>query len=143
MKIDMAELGMALTVHHPEVDFYLDKETGEIILETQDVDLDEELDKEELSQHPDRYLHIEPIDSRTGYRIMEDFVFNLPDGPAKELLERALSWKKPFSNFKSALHEFPELRKDWDEHYEKRVQKNAREWLIFHEIEVENVTGKE
>ncbi len=66
---------------------------------------------------------------------MEDFVSGLPDGEEKRTLNRALSWKKPFSNFKQALYEMPELRKAWHAFHDDRIRKAAEEWLASEAIE--------
>ena len=134
MKIDIKELGMVFEDNSAEVSYHFDRETGEIIPIMVNFGGEPEEDEEEIDDNPDRYVFIEPIDSRSGYRIMEDFVMDLPAGPAKELLERALSWKKPFSNFKSALHEFPELKDAWFKHHDARVEEIVRRWLEAHEI---------
>mgnify|MGYP005873291875 CR=1 FL=1 len=137
MKIDIQELAMVLEDNSAEVSYYFDRETGEVIPIMINFGMDaSDEDEEEINDNPDRYIFIEPLDSRTGYRIMEDFVTNLPDGPAKELLERALSWKKPFSNFKSALLEFPELKEPWFKHHDARLEEIVRQWLEAHEIDI-------
>jgi len=139
MKIDIQELAVALEDNNAEVSYYFDRETGEVIPIMNNFGMDDpDEEQAEIEDNPDRYILIEPIDSRTGYRIMEDFVMDLPDGPAKELLDRALSWKKPFSNFKSALHEFPELKEPWFKHHDARLREIVSQWLAANEIALDD-----
>jgi len=142
MKVDIDELAAALEDQNAEISRYLDKETGEVVLVFDDFGLsDSENVDQEARNNPDRYVFIEPMDSSTGYRIMEDFVLELPDGPAKELLERALAWKKPFSNFKNALRELPELKEAWFKHHDARMRAEALEWLADHDIVADDPSG--
>ena len=137
MKIDIQELAMALESNYGEMSCYFDRETGKVIPVMTNFGLDDPDEGQiEIDDNPERYIFIDPIDSRTGYHIMEDFVTDLPDGPAKELLDRALAWKKPFSNFKAALYEFPELKDQWFKHHDTMLKEIVLKWLAAHEIEI-------
>lgn len=119
---------------------YIDKQTGEILLTFEDCDEPEHeeiIDK--LEQDPDRYLMVEPISSRDGFRIMETFVESLPEGGDRHLLIKALSWKKPFSNFKSALADMGAIRKQWFDFQDKELRKLAAEWLEREKLDAELV----
>ncbi|MFH1084506.1 MAG: UPF0158 family protein, partial [Chloroflexota bacterium] len=104
-KIDMDFLIMALEDHSEMVTYYLDRQTGEVAMSS-DYSEDESL-SEQLEDDPDRFVWIEPQPSHEAFEIMADFVEDLPDGEERRLLERALAWRSPFSNFRSALREMP------------------------------------
>jgi hypothetical protein len=119
---------------------YIDKQTGEILVTFEDYDEPEQEELiDRLDQDADRYVTIEPIGSREGFRIMERFVASLPEGEDRNLLAKVLSWKKPFSNFKSALTDMGDLRKQWFDFHDKELRRLAREWLELEEIDAELV----
>ncbi len=143
IKIDMGELAMALEDNSGMMNRFLDKKTGEIVFtsEYDMIDEDEEI-KKRIENDPNRYIWIEPVSSNRGFRIMEEFVESLPDGEAKMILCKALSWKKPFSNFKSALCDYPDVRERWFEFHDKALGELATEWLMDEEVDAELVMRK-
>lgn len=119
---------------------YIDRQTGEILMVFEDYDEPEQeeiIDK--LNEDPDRYLMVEPISSREGFRIMEEFVESLPEGGDRYLLTKALSWKKPFSNFKNALADMGTLRKQWFAFQDKELRRLAAAWLEREKLDAELV----
>lgn len=138
IKIDMGLLAMALEDGSGMMNYFLDKKTGKIISinEYDIVDEDEEI-KKDIENDPTRFLLVEPISSNRGFRIMEEFVESLPDGEAKMILCKALSWKKPFSNFKDALCDYPDIRKQWFEFHDKVLGALATEWLKDNKVDAE------
>lgn len=145
IKIDADELMMAMENHGGSLSYYLDTETGKIRLKSEDWGLPEEDDDlaQRLEEEPDRYVAIEPLSSRDGYRMMEDFVDSLPEGEERRILQQALSWKKPFSNFKSAIADMGPLREQWFKHRDRRMQQEMQDWFAYHELDAELVRRKE
>ena len=144
IRIDAGELQMALEDSSGLHSYYLDKETGEVIFLPEDVgvlsDSEETRELEEqLEENPDRYEFIDPIPSHEAFRIMEDFVDSLPDSEEKRLLEKVLSWKKPFRNFKDALCDMGPLRDQWFAFHDARLARMAEEWLEVSSIDAELV----
>ena len=139
MKIDIEDLVIALEDNNAEMTWYFDRESGSVIWIMNDFGIDDpDEEKEDIQNNPDRYIFINHIDSRTGYRIMEDFAMGLSEGPEREFLDRTLSWKKPFSNFKAALSQFPELKEVWFKHHDARLKEIALKWLAEHEIDFDD-----
>jgi hypothetical protein len=132
--VDADFLTMAMEDNSGHCEHYLDKKTGNIIMKSYDFD-DMEAPGEEvtlselLEREPDRFVYVDSMPSHDAYRIMEDFVGSLPDGEEKRLLEKVLSWKKPFSNFKSALYDMEPVRQQWFEFHEKRMWREAQKWI--------------
>jgi hypothetical protein len=131
LKIDMGFLIDALEDHSGMASCYLDKKTGEI-LRISEYETEEEKQSyyEQIESDSERYVHIDPRPSHEGFRLMEDFANQLPDGEEKRTLQRALSWQKPFSNFKRALSEMPEIRDQWHKYHDERMMALAKEWLL-------------
>ena len=82
---------------------------------------------------------VEPIGSHEGFRIMENFVASLPESEDRNLLWKVLSWKKPFSNFKSALADMGDLRQQWFDFHDKELRKLATEWFKVVKLDAELV----
>ncbi|WP_160285659.1 UPF0158 family protein [Pseudomonas knackmussii] len=126
LPVDIDDLILVLDSNGME--FHLDLETGEIRLRPED-DLDEEFEQL-LERQPQRFLYIEPVSSRDGFRIMEDFVREKVDDPrASDSLVRALEDRKPFRSFKDRLFDYPEIREEWFRYHDERLRQLALEWL--------------
>jgi hypothetical protein len=127
LSVDAGDLIEALTGSPDEGDWMLDLESGEVILaapeEVTGVPEDEDW------ADPDRFLAIQPMGSREACQIMADFVAGLPDGEPGRALGRALATRHPFSSFKDALPDFPELEERWRSFHESRMLDYAQEWL--------------
>lgn len=134
LKINRDDLIQALTFRFEITDgtWYLDKETGDVLLQAEGA---EDL-PEDLEENP-RYLPIDPIESRVGYRIMEDFVATVADARMAGRLQGALEGPKPFRRFKDALLQAETLREAWFEFENSAHQEIARQWCAENDIEPE------
>ncbi len=137
IKIDLGELCMALESSE-EQDWYLDSKTGEMHFYSSLIDNDE-IDIEEIEENPDRYVYVESVDSRDGFRIMEEFVEGLEESETSRSLARALGMRKPFRCFKDTLLDFPEARDQWFAFHNAWLEKRAHEFLKGEGIEYEGI----
>ncbi len=129
-KLNVQEIAMALEDHGNMFLYYLDRETGEVIPLAEDYYIDEEVDgSNQIHENPSRFINITPMPSRDSFRFMEEFVESLPDGEDKRILEHALAWKKPFSNFRDALYDMPEIREQWFAYKDECMRRYVMEWL--------------
>ncbi len=137
IEIDSTWLFDAMEDHSGTVHFYLDRQTGEILRISEMFESEEERQTvyDRMDNEPDRWVEVEPLPSRDAFRIMEEFVSSLPEGEQRRTLNRALSWKKPFSNFKQAMYEMPELKTAWFEFHDARIREAAEKWLASEGIE--------
>lgn len=137
MKIDYESLIAALEDHSGDAVYHFNKKTGEV-LRLSEMYSDESEREEYYNQvEGDDWIVIDPMPSREGFRIMEDFVEQLPDGEDKRFLDRTLGMKKPFANFKIALHSLPEIRQAWFAFRDARMNDLARQWLVDEGIAVD------
>ncbi len=125
--------------------YYLDRETGEIIFQSErEFNDGVEGDKSEPGFNPeyrgDRFIPIEPMESRRGHEIIRDFIGTLPDSAAAKEISRAILTGKPFRRFKDALHNHPDLETKWRTHYGGGIKKIAEEWLSYYGIQYEFVS---
>ncbi len=139
VKIDTEWLLEALDDNDPLVEHYLDTQTGDILRINEMIGIMEEQEElyKQMEQDPERWVTIDPISSRDGFRIMEAFVADLPDSENKRMLEKVLTWKKPFSNFRQALQDMPEIREKWFAFHHECMLRAAREWLQNSDINAE------
>ena len=79
----------------------------------------------------DNYLAFEPMDSRQGFKVMEDFAESLSDRHFQEKLFRLLSEHKPFSKFKRAV-DYSDYRTEWFEFKKQANIKWVKEELAYH-----------
>ena len=127
-----------------EVDYYLDKQTGQILQVSDGLFGDDEDEiRDEVEDNPDRYLFIEPVLPDEGFKIMEEFIDSVSDPEAAGALYKALSRRNPFRNFKDTLCEFPETRQDWFKFHDEALLEVAKDWLSSEQINAELTSGTE
>jgi hypothetical protein len=75
----------------------------------------------------ENYLTIEPLESNESFRIMEEFAGNMEDEKLKGELFNALSYRRPFVNFKDIIdnsrhrQEWFDFKKHWLENHIKKL----------------------
>jgi Uncharacterised protein family (UPF0158) len=135
LKINLDDMIQALTTRFEIVEggFYLDIETGEILLSTEGVD--EDL-PEDLEDNP-RYHLIDPLVSHESFQIMEDFVDSLGETKEADRLQGALNRRKPFRQFKDTLFEHTDLSDAWYAFEKQELKRLAEEWCEGKRIKAE------
>ncbi|MGI9952926.1 UPF0158 family protein [Moorellaceae bacterium AZ2] len=126
LEIDFEEIAMALESNRDLNDYYLDLETGELVVipaELLERDWDEESPSSlpdwereliplarELQEGSERYEPIPQIPSYEIYNLMVKFAETVTDRRLRRLLSVALDGKGAFGRFKSVLAEYPAER---------------------------------
>jgi hypothetical protein len=128
------ELVMALENHSYEMQFYLDRQTGEVFPVFEGNDMSDE-DRERIEAETDRFVFIDPIPSSVAWDVMEAFVESLQPGQPRRRLEGAIRARHPFRSFKDAVSEYPDLLKAWYAFHDRALAKLATEWLAEHQID--------
>jgi hypothetical protein len=151
LPIDLDELALAMDQRDRDTnDWYLDTQTGEVVLvmqEFMDEDEDDDDESEEDGDLPewqqegreearkvrddtaDRFVWIPQNDSSESFRLMEDFIETVRDERAKDLLSRAIDGKGAFRRFKDTLFEFPKIREQWFTFESQQKREWAANWL--------------
>ena len=144
IKVDLDMLFWAMESQSGEIDYYMDKQTGEILQVSSELFGDDEDEiRDEVEENPDRYIFIEPLLSNESFKIMEDFIDSVSDAEAADALYKALSRRSPFRNFKDTLCEFPEIRQDWFKFHNEALLERAKDWLSSEQIDAELISGTE
>ena len=136
LPIDAEEIILAMETHDPNVEHLLDRQTGEIVFLRDPGlgDVDEDT-RERVEADPERYLLIAPASSAEGWRVMREFVDQLPVGEARERLEAALHRGSPFRRFKETMFGYPPVRQEWFRYHEQVLLEIARARLETEGIE--------
>jgi len=141
IKIDAGMLADALEDNSGTHDWYLDTQTGEIVMCADEFSRDEwnKDDAERIEGEPERFLCIEPLEPHESFGAMEDFLAELEDGEPKKTLINSLNWRHPFRAFKDTLCSYPDLREQWFEFHDLWMLEKAKEWIEEEQIDAELV----
>ena len=127
LPIDLDELSSMLEGDPLHGGGRIDLDTGEIWPSgTEDV-LREEHGDEDLDDH--RWLWVESLGSRDGYRDMEDFIGVVSDPHRREMLDVAIAGRGAFRRFKDIVARWPGELERWYLFSEERRRGRARRWL--------------
>lgn len=150
LKVDLEMIANAMEdVARMDMDYYLDKETGEVIITSEETfgyaeeededkireDLpdwqkeDVKLAKDILFKNPDRYICIPERPSYEGYNLMVEFAEKVEDELLREKLNIALDGKGAFRRFKNVIADYPDYREKWFKFSDERMNKKVIEWL--------------
>ena len=137
LPVDLVELCLALDSGPGDLAWYLDVQTGEVVLVNSEYDPAEmEPSLEDIEKAPERFICVPTAESDSTYGDMQAFLEALEDPTLKESLQLALSGPGSFRRFKAVLGHVPEQRKKWLEFKNARLRERAREWLGTLDIEV-------
>ena len=70
------------------------------------------------------------------YRMMEEFIYDLPAGRAQNALDAAIRGKGAFRRFKDRLYDF-DLQEKWYKYRDDCYEQIARDWCERFGIEIE------
>lgn len=80
---------------------------------------------DEIDSALDEYILFEVMESQDSFKMMECFVNDIENKDIRGRFEDAITYKKPFQNFKQLLLGYPELREQW---FKYKDQQNI-EWV--------------
>jgi hypothetical protein len=131
VRVDLEELRFAMEDASYEHRYFLDTETGDVILASELFD-DEEAQRQlaDIDEaEPGRYLQVVPADSREGYDDMQDFIDTVSDEHLQEVLDVAIQGRGAFRRFKDVLVRHPAEQQRWFDFQAARLDARACEWL--------------
>jgi hypothetical protein len=136
LPIDLQELCAAFEDSSDDHRYYLDLETGGIILDFLEAAEREELDEmvDEASKECYRYLPI--AESQVGYEDMIEYIETIKGANLKEKLSIAISGSGAFRRFKDVLNSYPKERERWFKFKDEKVMERVNEWLDEEGIEI-------
>jgi len=147
--ISLAELVRAIEDHCGYTHYYLDRETGEIIYQSEHRCIDD-TDAAGVPDAPfqrqnasERFIHVDPMDGRRGIEIMTGFIHSLPDSTVAWRLGDALKKNAPYRHFKDILRDHPDIETRWGTELGGIIRDLAVEWLRYNIIEFELIHERE
>ena len=141
IQVNIHELVPAFHNGSKSARFFLDRNTGQILLDFDGLMLDDLGDdiRHVLEEDPIRFVQIDSIGSRETMRMMKEFIDNDPNPTACQDLKEALESGRPFQNFRNVVGAYPELAERWFEFEQKYTENLAREWLRQNKVDAELV----
>ena len=111
---------------------YLDVEKAEIIGFPEDYSIYDEEELEELEEEIDagygtRYFRLPEQHDINDYSIMEDFIYSLPQGEARDRLANTTHGRGAFRRFREGLMQY-DLENDWYSFRDEAYMQIARDW---------------
>jgi len=146
IKIDWDELESAFNNRNEELVYYLDRVTGQVVLEGEgedDFDDDEEMiDDVSTQEAPQRSdstrLYVEPPDADELISWMQDFLEDTADldSDVRGRLAEAVDEPEPVTAVRAILDENPEVRDRWYGYRSDRLHEDIEAWLDANEVGV-------
>jgi len=149
LKADLETIANAMEdTDRMDMDYYLDKETGEVIVLLEEIfryaEEDQDKVREDLPdwqkeqvklaqdilfKNPDRYICIPERPSYEGYNLMVEFAEKVEDELLRGKLSIALDGKGAFRRFKNVIADYPDYREKWFKFRDEKMNKKVIEWL--------------
>jgi len=155
VKVDLDELGAAFELNFPGSHYYLDLETGWVVMTTdegnrviplenllqqrddlQDWFKETILEADRVEQgYGTRYISIDPGEPYGDYRDMERFIATVENSRLREQLWYAIKGRGAFGRFKDLLARHPDVEEQWFEFKDARNRRRIFDWLEANDIE--------
>lgn len=134
---DLVEAYLDNNFEHP---YYLDLQTGQVILDMDEsytgepgIDWDDE-------ENEERYIGIPKIDSNEAFYVMTKFAQRTESDPEDKLFN-ALDGYKPFRRFKDTLYEL-DLWDEWNKFEYKYAEEMIKSWIERFDINYDELNQK-
>lgn len=156
LNVDLDEVVAAMDqLERDLIDFYLDKQTGHVVVigeEFLDGELHDEeeggaetpawcLDSRDLGRRiredeaQEQFVRIPELDRGRSFRLMEGFIDLVASPRLRQKLQTAINGRGAFRRFKDVLLDHPQVRQHWFDYELEQKRNFAREWLESIEIE--------
>ena len=117
LPINTEDLLTALRERNPQVESWLDRETGDIY-QVSALFGDDEVEEDPrfadaMQQTPERFLRLPVLPAAVGFAAMRDFVISVSDVAVRHALEQALVRQRAFFHFQDVLATAPAEYARW------------------------------
>ncbi len=132
LNVDLEELAFAFEEASWEVEYYLDLESGEVVMVGDPHLFGPEMEavREQVeSDYGARYVAVPKPHTREAYGDMEEFVLTVEEAGLQDLLEVAIDGPGAFRRFKNVLGRYPETREEWFRFKAARTRQRVVDWL--------------
>ena len=126
MKVKLEDIIEAMEFAGMETEYYYDTQNENVLMLFDGmVDGEDNLD----------YIPLPGQYDINEYRIMEEFIYELPEGKNQNVLAVAIQGRGAFRRFKDKLHDL-NLEKQWYQYRDEAYEKIARQWCERHKIDL-------
>ena len=139
MKVKLEEIIEAMEFADMETEYYYDTKNERILMLFDgmvDGEDDPELFEDISEGFVEDYIPLPGQYDINEYRIMEEFIYELPEGKNRDVLERAIQGRGAFRRFKDKLYDL-NLEQQWYSYKDSAYERIARKWCERYEIGVE------
>ena len=128
MKVKLEDIIEAMEFANMETEYYYDTQNEKVLML-----FDEMVDGEDNPELFEDYIPLPGQYDINEYRIMEEFVYELPAGKNQDVLARAIQGRSAFRRFKDKLYDL-NLEKQWYQYRDEAYEKIARQWSERHKV---------
>lgn len=139
MKVKLEDIIDAMEFAGMETEYYYSTKTEEVLAIFDGVvngDDNRELIEEIHDGFIDEYIPLPGQYDIDEYHIMEEFIYDLPEGKNQDMLNRAIRGRGAFRSFKDKVYDLG-LEKKWYQYRLANFEKIAREWCKRYKIDIE------
>ena len=139
MKVKLQEVLEALDGVGMDMEYYYDTKNEEILMIFDGMvngETDPELIEDIEEGFIEDYIPLPRQYDMNEYRMMEEFIYDLPAGRAQDALDVAIRGKGAFRRFKDRLYDF-DLQEKWYKYRDDCYEQIARDWCERFGIEIE------
>lgn len=138
LRINADDLLTALRERNPQVESWLDRQTGDIYQISAQFDDDEVQDDPAFHQAmavtPERWLRLPRLSGDIGFQSMRAFACSVDEPGLQTALKAALGRQRAFAQFRDVLASAPALVPVWEQQLRQRALAWADAWLAEHGI---------
>ena len=130
MKVKLEDIIEAMEFANMETEYYYDTHNEKVLML-----FDEMVDGEDNPELFEDYIPLPGQYDINEYRIMEEFIYELPAGKNQDVLAGEIQGRGAFRRFKDKLYDL-NLEKQWYQYREEAYEKIARQWSERHKIDI-------
>lgn len=134
LEIDFNYLLFAWEDDSLDAQYYLDSDTGSVVLVQRDLEDLDEL-REDIELHPNRFLYVPKQNPEHIKLDLSDFIFTVSDANLKMLLQAAFDATNYFDSCKRILREHPTELARWEQWKSDAARERIRKWLAAHDLQ--------
>lgn len=134
LEMDFEYLVFAWQDDSPDTAYYLDSDTGSVILVQRDLEDVDDL-REEIELQPSRFLYVPKPAPLQPELDLSDYIFTVADENLKAQLTVASEGHNRFNACKHILRQRPEELARWEKWKQDAVRERVRKWLAAHDLQ--------
>lgn len=130
MKVKLEDIIEAMEFANMETEYYYDTHNEKVLMI-----FDGMVDGEDNPELFEDYIPLPGQYDINEYRIMEEFIYELPAGNDQDVLARKIQGRGAFRRFKDKLYDL-NLEKHWYQYRDEAYEKIARQWCEKYKIDI-------